>query len=555
MLLGIAAMWLWPTVVIGTAGSVTAAVRDMGTMGAVAFTILQAFIAMSGILPASLLGVAAGAFFGLVSGFLLTAVSTMVGAVLAFLLSRSSLRPAIERMTQRRPRLAELDAALAGDGWKLVCLLRIYAQAGATRSPHVDSACNWITRDLRSMVVYDTLFKSFLRPVSLLSIAGAVIAVVFRHDLAGDADFILLWAAPVVARSSGAAFVYDIPGFHAAEVTLGMPAGSFLPFPYPPTFLALLWPLGSLPIKIAFAVFMVSTFLLYLIASSNRWGWLPFTGLNPAALVNFLAGQSGFLSAGLMLGAARLLTKHPGAAGVLFGLLTYKPQLGLMVPIALLAARQWTCIVSATLTLVFIIVSTSCWFGVEAWVACWKSFGDYGGAMEALSYINAERSTVWAMARDMGAGYNLAVACQLAAALLSTAAVWASWRRFDPCDPYPAIVVLCSGTLLVTPHAFWYDMTMLSGALILYALDREASLRLWQKRLILTGITLPSIAFLPLVAHVAPFIMVAVLWMASTTRGRDALAHRHNIWHITWDAQRSMIRKALMLNLRAGRGS
>jgi hypothetical protein len=371
-----------------------------------------------------------------------------------------------------------------------------------------------------------TRFRLFLGVIGLASIAGAANAVLSRHDLIGIGDFFFLWAAPVVARSSGASFVYDIQGFQAAQLALGLSADHFYPFRYPPTFLAFLWPLGALSIEVAFVVFMTGTYLFYLIASSDRWRVVPFAAVNPAVVANFLAGQNGFLSAGLMLGAARLLTKHPVVAGVLFGLLTYKPQLGLMVPVALLAARQWICIVSAALTLVLIIASTSCWFGVEAWVAFWKSFGDYS-AMEALSYIIALGSTVWAMVRDMGAGSSVAGACQLAAALLSAAAVWVSWRRFNSNDPYPAIVALCSGTFLATPHAFWYDMTMLSGALILYALDREASLQSWQRCLIVIGIALPRITGVPVLAHVAPIVMVSILWMACTTRGRDAPAPRH----------------------------
>ena len=240
-----------------------------------------------------------------------------------------------------------------------------------------------------------TRFRLFLGVIGLASIVGATNAVLSRHDLIGIGDFFQFWSAPVVARSSGASFVYDIQGFHAAQLALGLSADHFLPFPYPPTFLAFLWPLGSLSIEVAFVVFMTGTFLFYLIASLDRWRLLPFAAFNPAVVANFLAGQSGFLSAGLMLGAARLLTKHPVVAGVLFGLLTYKPQLGLMVPVALLAARQWTCIVSAALTLVLIIASTSCWFGVEAWVECWKSLGAFHNAVEGLGYINALMSTVW----------------------------------------------------------------------------------------------------------------------------------------------------------------
>jgi uncharacterized membrane protein YdjX (TVP38/TMEM64 family) len=80
---------------------------------------------VSGILPASLLGVAAGAIYGLAPGFLLAAVSTLAGALLSFLLSRSLFRATVERLAVRRPRLRNLDARIARDGWKLVCLLRV----------------------------------------------------------------------------------------------------------------------------------------------------------------------------------------------------------------------------------------------------------------------------------------------------------------------------------------------------------------------------------------------------------------------------------------------
>ena len=125
MVVGIVAVSLRPAATIAAAQAVMTSVRAMGFAGVVLFAVLQAFVAVSGILPASLLGVAAGAFYGLVAGFLLAAASTVTGAVLAFLLTRSLFRPAIERMMLRRPRLQNLDTALTQDGWKLVCLLRI----------------------------------------------------------------------------------------------------------------------------------------------------------------------------------------------------------------------------------------------------------------------------------------------------------------------------------------------------------------------------------------------------------------------------------------------
>jgi uncharacterized membrane protein YdjX (TVP38/TMEM64 family) len=125
MVFDIVVIWITPDGVTGTAESVMQTLRGLGGAGPAAFAVPQAFVAVSGGLPASLVGFAAGAAYGLVPGFALAAVSTMVGAVLAFCLSCCMFRSASERLASRRPRLHDLDALIARDGWKLVCLLRI----------------------------------------------------------------------------------------------------------------------------------------------------------------------------------------------------------------------------------------------------------------------------------------------------------------------------------------------------------------------------------------------------------------------------------------------
>jgi uncharacterized membrane protein YdjX (TVP38/TMEM64 family) len=89
------------------------------------FGVLQMLVAVSGILPASLLGMAVGAIYGLQPGFFVAAGSTLAGATLSFFLSRSLFRATLERLAARRPRLRNLDALIARDGWKLACLLRV----------------------------------------------------------------------------------------------------------------------------------------------------------------------------------------------------------------------------------------------------------------------------------------------------------------------------------------------------------------------------------------------------------------------------------------------
>ncbi len=125
VVLGIVAAWISPAGLIGTTSALVRALRNLGFGGAVLFCLLQVLVTIIGILPASLLGVAAGAIYGLAEGFFLAAISTMAGAGLAFYLSRSLFRPMIERLISTRPRLRNFDNLVAQDGWRLVCLLRI----------------------------------------------------------------------------------------------------------------------------------------------------------------------------------------------------------------------------------------------------------------------------------------------------------------------------------------------------------------------------------------------------------------------------------------------
>jgi uncharacterized membrane protein YdjX (TVP38/TMEM64 family) len=122
--LGIVA-WISPAGLIVAIDASVRTLRNFGFGGAVAFGILQAVVAVSGILPASLLGVAAGGMYGLVPGFALAACGTMAGALAAFYLSRSFLRPTVERLIAVRPRLRNFDTLITQDGLRLVCLLRI----------------------------------------------------------------------------------------------------------------------------------------------------------------------------------------------------------------------------------------------------------------------------------------------------------------------------------------------------------------------------------------------------------------------------------------------
>lgn len=99
--------------------------KNFGAHNWAVFLLLQTLIVISGILPASFVGIAAGALFGVAFGFGLAAGSTIIGAVIAFALARSIFRPWVESFLLRRRTLQKFDAALGQDGWRSIVLLRL----------------------------------------------------------------------------------------------------------------------------------------------------------------------------------------------------------------------------------------------------------------------------------------------------------------------------------------------------------------------------------------------------------------------------------------------
>src|SRR5262249_54443349 len=89
----------------------------------------------------------------------------------------------------------------------------------------------------------------------------------------------------------------------------------------------------------------------------------------PFTAWNFLAAQNGFLTASLLGASLLFLERRPALAGLFIGCLTYKPQFGVLMPVALLAARQWVAVASAGITTVILAGASAAAFGSDAWAA------------------------------------------------------------------------------------------------------------------------------------------------------------------------------------------
>ena len=280
-------------------------------------------------------------------------------------------------------------------------------------------------------------------------------------------DFMTVWSAGQLALSGEPAAAYDYMR-HLEVQKQALPWGDrevpYFGWHYPPFFMLVAAVLGLLPYGGALATWTAATLPLYLAAVRAivpHRRWLLFALAFPAVFVNLAHGQSGFLTAGLLgLGLLQLETR-PLLAGVLFGLLAYKPQLGVLLPLALIADRRFLAFASAALTTVTASVVSYLVLGEETWRAFFSSVRVTRTVVLEQGAMGWEKmQTTFAALRMFGAGIETAYAAQALVSLgVAVVVVWI-WRR--PVAMPLKSAALVTGSLLATPYVFDYDFTLLA---------------------------------------------------------------------------------------------
>ena len=264
---------------------------------------------------------------------------------------------------------------------------------------------------------------------------------------------------------------------------------------YPPFFHFVAAPLAMLPYLAALFVWQAATLALYLWAiraiirsippppgalslSSGRASRgpvgappSPFAGgiilllalAFPAVFVNLGHGHNGFLTAALIGFALTWLDRRPVVAGILFGLLAYKPQFGLLIPLVLLATGRWRTLFAAAATVMALTLAVTLVFGVETWRAFFASAPFTRAVLEQGGPGWHLIQSVFSFVRMWGGPIPLAYAAQGALTLgLAAALVWL-WR--SQADFALKAAALCLATLLATPYSMDYDMMALAPAI------------------------------------------------------------------------------------------
>jgi arabinofuranan 3-O-arabinosyltransferase len=313
----------------------------------------------------------------------------------------------------------------------------------------------------------------------LVFLGGAFFQGFFIEDKAGHGianDFVNVWAAGRLVLDGHAAQAYDW-SIHrqVQEAAVGHAFAGAYRWHYPPPFLFAAALAAMLPFVPAGVAWLVATGAAYAAVIrgiiGHRIGWLFALGF-PGALWNVTAGQNGFLTTALIGGALGLLERQPVLAGCCLGLLTYKPQFGVLFPIVLVATGRWRVFGAAAITAVSLAALSWLAFGSAPWLAMMQSLATANQLVLTEGGMGwSKLQSLFGLVRALGGGETSAWMIQGGFALAIAAALTWLWRTDAPFDLKAA--ALAVGAVLVTPYVFAYDLVALAvpvAFLLRYAL-------------------------------------------------------------------------------------
>jgi hypothetical protein len=280
-------------------------------------------------------------------------------------------------------------------------------------------------------------------------------------------DFISFWAAAQMVGGNP----YDVAAHAAVEATAGVARDGLLPFVHPPPFLLLIAPFGLVGYGLAFALWVGVTGGLFWLAARRADAFA-----HPAVVINGWLGQTAFLTSALFIGGFRLIERRPLLAGAVLGCLVVKPQLGVLLPVALVAGREWRAMAGAALSSVGLAAAALAAFGWGAFAASWATMGHFAIELGRGAWAWNELASTYALARFLGAPGLVAAVVHWSVAGLAAATCWWAWQG----GARHRVAMLAAATLLIPPYLFSYDHVLLVVPLcVLWTRRRGVAVLVW----------------------------------------------------------------------------
>jgi hypothetical protein len=325
-------------------------------------------------------------------------------------------------------------------------------------------------------------------------------------------DFVIFWTGGHLVAAGTPLAVFDPATFLAAARAMFDPSLPFHFWSYPPTALLVVTPLGWLDYFPAYYAWNVVGLALLGLATfafcrERRDAWLVMT--SPAVAVNLVMGQNGFLTAALLFAGLSAWKQRPGLAGFWFGLLTFKPQLGLLIPVSALSVRKWWLIAAAVFTAAAFAALSAGVFGVAAW----RDFVQLTLPEQSRMMLHGVGPFQLMSPSALMSGRVLHLAPQMAIMLqapFTLLGAWLSWRAYGRAvDPRLSASLLLVATFVASPQVFNYDLIPLSAASLVLArgaddrLDQILAALLWAGPLVVMLLNVMHVPAMPLILAAA----------------------------------------------------
>ena len=329
------------------------------------------------------------------------------------------------------------------------------------------TACPWLSRE--RLIAYSTVML-------VIGVGFVALWAWVTHGFATSngwrpgSDLLVFWSASHAVLHGQASTVFDYSAFSriVAAVTGGLPKSAFIPWLYPPTFLLFVTPLALLPLPLAYFAFLGASAFAFVCAtvrvSGLAQGPLGIASARyvvlamPCVMVCAIFGQNALITAALAAFAIASIDRRPVIAGICIGLLVIKPQLGILFPLVLIAARAWKVFGCAAVTAVLFSLTSMALCGYPSLRLL---LGNVGMARELILEHDVRfwlaSPSVFAALRLIGASLVAAGLTHSAIAVVAACGAWKIWRTTR--DNALRAAALGTATLIVTPYVWHYELT------------------------------------------------------------------------------------------------
>lgn len=311
-----------------------------------------------------------------------------------------------------------------------------------------------------------------------------------RNDPLGS-DFLQEWVGASICNSAEQNRLYDPVHFKAMQhdadlVGFEWQEKNFFPMVYPPFYYLALQPFTIVSYPVAMRIwavlsalaFSLTGFLLFRFYAPCRrllGIWLIASLVFVPLLTCFNMGQkASFLLLILTATFVLLHNKRPLSAGIVFGLIVFKPHLGIVIGLAMLVKGQWRFALGAV-GMVAAIAGGSFLLYPILWADYLRTVSGMTDYVQSGGYLLHDSHSLWGASQLSLSAWLPANAIKALTGILSlgvAALALASLRgkiETASSDFARQFSVLVLAMILLSPHFYTYDLTIILLPLLLIA--------------------------------------------------------------------------------------